>query len=374
MRIGLNLLPVVPGIGGAWHYIANLLAALAAHDRENDYVGLVSAASASLLPGGRNITAVRAPLRASWRPLRIAYENTVFPRVARGLRLDCVHHFFGTQPLVTREPTVVSVFDAMVFARPGDFPPSKRLYLQRMRRKAARHASVIAPMSRSTAAALHEWLDVPDDRMIVIPTALGPQFGPKLSADVDAFRAQHDLPELFWLCVTGSYAHKNVAGLIDAYALLHRRLPDGWRLIIRGRPTDDIAGRIMTHRLEDRVRFLPPLGDAEMPLLYASAGALIFPSLYEGGGIPVMEAMVSGCPVVASDLPTTREFAGDAALRFDASNDADMARAMEECERSPAMRSRLIKSGYERATEFSSERVAAACIDAYRHAVAIGVR
>jgi glycosyltransferase involved in cell wall biosynthesis len=374
MRIGLNLLPVVPGIGGAWHYIANLLAALAAHDKENEYVGLVSPASAGLLPATGNFTAVHVPLRASWRPLRIAYENTVFPRVARGLRLDCVHHFFGTQPLVSREPTVVSVFDLMVFARPGDFPLAKRLYLQRMRRNVARHASVIAPMSRATASALHEWLDVPDDRMVVIPTALGAQFGPKGSAEVNAFRARHDLPEQFWLCVTGSYAHKNVARLIDAYALLHRTRPDRWRLIIRGHPTDDVADRIMTHRLEDRVRFLSPLDDDEMPLLYASAGALIFPSLYEGGGIPVMEAMASGCPVVASDLPTTREFAGDAALRFDASNVEDMSRAMEECERSPEIRSRLTRDGYARASEFTSARVAAACVDAYRRAVAIGVR
>lgn len=374
MRVGLNLLPVVPGIGGAWQYIANLLTALATHDHENEYVGIVSSASSVLLPAQENFTAVHVPLRASWRPLRIAYENTVFPRVVRGLRLDCVHHLFGTQPLISREPTVVSVFDVMVFERPDDFPPAKRLYLQRMRRNTARHASIIAPMSRSTANAVHEWLDVPEDRMVVVPTTLGAKFGPQDSAHVDAFRSRHGLDTEFWLCVSGSFRHKNLAGLIDAYALWHCRRPDGWRLVVRGMPTDDVAERVMAHRLEDSVRFLPPLADEEMPLLYAAAGALIFPSLYEGGGIPVMEAMACGCAVVASDLPTTREFAGDAALRFDASNIEDMARAMEACEGSAEVRSRLTTTGYARATEFSSTRVAAACIDAYRRAVAIGVR
>jgi glycosyltransferase involved in cell wall biosynthesis len=374
MRIGLNLLPVVPDIGGAWQYIANLLTAVSTHDLENEYVGIVSSASAALLPTQKNFKVIHVPLRTSWRPLRIAYENTVFPRVAGNLRLDCVHHLFGTQPLVSREPTVVSVFDVMVFERPQDFPPAKRLYLQRMRRKTARHASIIAPMSYSTATALHDLLDVPDDRMVVIPTALGAQFRPQNRADVEAFRAHHALDAQFWLCVSGSFRHKNLVGLIDAYALLHHNRPSGWRLVIRGAPTDDVAERIMTHRLEDRVRFLPPLVAEKMPLLYAAAGALIFPSLYEGGGIPVMEAMASGCPVVASDLPTTREFAGDAALRFNAASAEDMARAMDEAERSSELRWRLARAGFERAPAFSTTPVAAACIEAYRRAVSIGVR
>ncbi len=374
MRIGLNLLPVVPDIGGAWQYIANLLTALATHDHENEYVGIVSSASAALLPDQENFKSIHVPLRTSWRPLRIAYENTVFPRVARSLRLDCVHHLFGTQPLVSREPTVVSVFDVMVFERPEDFPPPKRLYLQRMRRNTARHASIIAPMSRSTATALHDLLDVPESRMVVVPTALGAQFGPQDTAGVAAFRARHNLDAQFWLCVSGGFRHKNIAGLIDAYAQLHRERPGGWRLAIRGRPTDDVAERIMTHRLEDRVRFLPPLAAEEMPLLYAAAGALIFPSLYEGGGIPVMEAMACGCAVVASDLPTTREFAGDAALRFDAASAEEMARSMDEAEQSSKLRARLVHVGLERAAEFSAARVASACVEAYRRAVAIGVR
>ncbi|MEO8619837.1 MAG: glycosyltransferase family 1 protein [bacterium] len=369
MKIGLNLLPVVPGIGGAWHYIANLLSALAEYDRANEYVALVTSASAALVPKRSNFMSIELQIHARWRPLRIAFENSVLPVVTRKYQLDCMHHFFGTLPFFGSEPSVVSVFDLMVFVRPADFSYTKRAYLQWMRRRAASEATVLAPMSQSTADSLSDLLGVPKHRMSIVPTAIGPAFHRREARDVQSFRERFQLDETFWLCVADAQPHKNLLRLVEAFAQLRAASPGGWPLVIRGGCSDDVARLVAARSMERHVRILPWLNDDEMPLLYSAAGALVFPSLFEGGGLPVMEAMCCGCPVVASDLPTTREFALDAALTFDPRSVTDMARAMRECECMPATRERLATSGRLLATQFNPASVAAACLEAYRRAV-----
>ena len=369
MRIGLNLLPAVPGIGGTWNYIAGLMSALAERDGENEYVAFVTKASAPLVPDRPNFRRVEVSLRASSRPLRVAFENTVFRFVIAAQHLDCMHHLFGTLPFAGRIPTVVSVQDLMVFTRPKDFEPIKRVYLRVMRRRAAFRASVLAPMSQSTADHLTRQFGVAGERMQVVPAAIGPEFTARRVDETAAFRARLALPDAFWLYVSGAYPHKNHGRLIAAIAERARREPGGWPLVIRGEPTEELRALIAKGGVTDRVTFLPRLPDGDMPLLYSAATALISPSLFEGGGLPVMEAMACGCPVVASDIPTTREFAASAALTFDPSSVGAIVDAMNECERSPALRARLRDAGLVGAAKLGSSVLAAACLEAYRRAV-----
>ena len=365
----MNLLPVVPGIGGSWHYIANLLASLAGHDDQNEYVGFVTGASAPIFPVTRNFTAVNVRLHAPFRPLRVVYESTRFASLSRGYHLDVMHHLFGTLPFMASQPTVVTVCDLMAFARPQDFSQVKRAYLRLMRWRVATSATMLAPMSHATAETLRDWMGVPSERMRIVPPAM-PKHYTRATDDVAAaFRARHGLPDEFWLCVAGDYPHKNISRLIEAYARMRSRLPEGWSLVIRGSATPDLQRRVAHFGVQSKVQFLPWLSDEEMPLLYSAASALIFPSLFEGGGLPVLEAMACECPVVASDLPTTREFAGGAALTFDPGSISDMSRAMEESERSPQARADCRQVGLARVAQFAPSVAARACLDAYREAV-----
>lgn len=370
MRIGLNLLPVRPGIGGSWNYIHALITALAEHDRENDYVVFVTRASASMIPRQPNFRAIALPVPTAWRPLRVLFENSLFRFAVHRARLDCLHHVFGTLPFVGKMASVVTIHDLMELDRPDDIGVVKRMYLHVMRGRAAARATMLTPVSKATADDLHRRLDVPWNRMEVLPASMERRFAPRQAEHVEQFRRRHGLAPAFWLVVADHQPHKNYDRLIAAFAALRGRHPAGWPLAIRGEPSRELVALLAHHDVTDRVTFVPRLPDDEMPLLYCAASALVFPSLFEGGGLPVMEAMACGCPVVASDIPTTAEFATNAALTFDPTDVQAIVQAMHACEASPTRRAQQVERGLVAVSALRPEAVALACMTAYKRALA----
>lgn len=368
MRIGLNLLPVRPGIGGSWNYIQALITALAEYDRENEYVLFVTGASAPMIPRSANFRAIELPVPTAWRPLRVLFENSLFRVTVQRARLDCLHHVFGTLPFVGKMASVVTMLDLMEFDRPGDVSLVKRAYLHVMRRHAASRATILAPISHTTAEDLHRLLGVPWDRMVIVPASMEPRFSPQGAEEVERYRTRLRLPRNFWLVVADHQPHKNYDRLVPAFAQLRAAEPGGWPLVIRGEASRELVALLHAHGVGDRVTFLPRLPAQEMPLLYGAASALVFPSLFEGGGIPVMEAMACACPVVASDIPTTAEFATDAAITFDPTSVAGIMEAMQACEASRDMRAQQVERGLAAVSKLRPEAVARACMSAYRRA------
>jgi glycosyltransferase involved in cell wall biosynthesis len=371
MRIGLNLLPVRPGIGGSWNYLHALIAALSEYDHDNEYVVFVTPASAPMVPRQPNFKAVELRVPTASRPLRVLFETTLFRLAVHRARLDCLHHTFGTLPLVGKTASVVTMLDLMEFHRPDDVGVVKRAYLRVMRRRVAAHATLLAPISHATANDLHRRLNVPWSRMQIVPPCIESLFSPQTKAEIDSFRARRGLSPAFWLVVADNQPHKNYARLIAAFAQLRRDHPAGWPLVVRGEPSHDLVALLEKHGVADRVTFVPRMPVGEMPLLYGAASALVFPSLFEGGGLPVLEAMACGCPVVASDIPTTREFGADAVLTFDPMNANAIAAAMQSCEESSALRAQQVERGLVAVSTLRPDVVALACLTAYRRACAM---
>jgi glycosyltransferase involved in cell wall biosynthesis len=372
LRVGLNLLHALPEIGGGWNYIRSLVRGLARVDSEDTFVAFVTRESESLVPARPNFQAVRVDIRSSIRAWRVAFENTALVVMARKRRLDCLHWFSGTQALIEATPSAVTCYDLHPFLRLGPYSPVKRLYLKFMVAEAVRRAGVLLPMSEATATDLEKILGASRSRMVVIPPVLEDEIRPAAAVDAERFRERHRLPERFWLYVAHFHPHKNHLRLLEAYRRLAGEGP-AWPLVFRG---DDKGSKGEVEKLipelglEDTVIFLPRLEAADLPLLYSAATALVFPSLYEGGGLPVVEAMACGLPVAASRIPPVMEFAGDAAVGFNPADVSSIAAAMRELAGDAGVRNIKRREGLDRAGDFRAEAVIPRLLDAYARAAA----
>jgi len=373
LRVGLNLLHSMPEVGGVWNYVRAYVRGLASCDAANSYVAYVTRQSLELVPQCSNFTVVMTSCdpRQRWR--RVLYENTVLQRLAIDDNLDCMHWFANTGAVVPSVPSVVTVHDIMVYARPRAFSVSKRLYLKSMLRLTARDSrrTFLCAVSEATAAELSSRLNVRRERVQVLPFILDGEFQRVSEDAVASFKARRRLPERFWLCVGHTYSHKNHGRLLEAYARLRAAAPDTWPLVVRGDPRDgeeSVSKAIREFGLEPHVLRLPRLGEAELPLLYSAAECTVFPSLYEGLGIPVLEAMACGCPVAVSDLPSVRECAADAGLYFEPREVQSIQKAMMAMQKSAALRQELREKGYRRARNHTTKKVIPAALAVYRRA------
>lgn len=371
MRIGLNLLHAIPGIGGVWTYIERLLHALDQHDQENTYICFVTKFSQGLVSHASNFVIVPIALDPRFRAKRVLYENTYFQLRANSYQLDLIHWFSGTHSLVGGIPSVVSVYDTLVFEHPRYFAILKRMYLKFMMKNAVRNASLLMPMSNTTAENLERLLGAERDRIQVIPPIIDSSFIPRDLNEINKFRNKYDLPERFWLYVADFYTHKNHLGLLHAFHNLKKNRFNVWPLVLRGDNRGNhpaILKAVSDLELHDNIRFIPRLSNEELPLLFSSASAMIYPSLYEGGGIPVLEAMACGCPVAASHIPAVKEMAGGAAVIFANKNEESIEQTVIMMQADEDLRGRLITKGLERASQFRGEGVIGKVIVGYKKA------
>ena len=371
MRVGLNLLHAMPEIGGGWNYIASLVAALGEEDHENTYVAFATDVSRCLVPELPNWIRVDCTLDSRSRPRRLFFEMTRLQSLAKKHRLDCMHWFANIQAPWNAVPAVVTVYDLQAFLNLAGFSLSKRLFLTTMMRWTIARAPVLLPMSQATADGLSSMLGADPSRMVVVPPVLENRFHPAASAAIAEFRRRLELPERFWLYVAHDYPHKNHLRLLEAYALSGIPERSRWPLILRGDNLErnaSVQDALKRLDLTWAVRFLPRLTKDELPLLYGAASAQVYPSLYEGGGMPVIEALACGCPVAASDLPPVREFAGDAVICFDPRNVEAIAGGMGRFEDGGVDRETLREMGLAAAERFRPARVVPIAVNAYLRA------
>jgi len=245
--------------------------------------------------------------------------------------------------LTNAAPGVVTVYDLHSFRGLTTARLTKRLYARLMMRYAVRSASMLLPMSRATERELAEILDVGAVPMVVIPPAIDDRFRVCDQGEVHAFTIRHGLPTMFWVYVAHFLGYKNHLRLINAYVALRSQGHGCWPLVLRGDPSDTVvaaavAAKVQALGLGNEVLFLPALNPNELPLLYSAASALVFPSLYEGGGLPVLEAMACGCPVLASRIPPVVEFADFAGTYFDPLDTKSIMQGMLDFQNSASLR------------------------------------
>jgi glycosyltransferase involved in cell wall biosynthesis len=359
VRIGINALYLIPGgVGGTEIYLRELLRALAERDQVNEYLIFTNLETQSdLVPKQPNFHWKPQAIHARVRPARILWEQIVLPIEAARYRLDVLFNPGFTAPIFS-PCRQVTVFHDLQHKRHPEYFRWFDLPFWRFLLWASAHRSHrLIAVSEATRADLLNFYRIPKERIAVIAHGVEPAFS----------RLDRSHTESYLLCVSTLHPHKNLPRLIRAYGRKKR----AFRLILaglRGFHAGAIERLIEEMGLQDSVQITGWVPREELYSLYERARAFVYPSLFEGFGMPVLEAMAAGIPVACSDIPPLREVAGEAALFFDPLNEEGIEDGIERVMNDGQLQEQLAQAGRERAKPFTwarcAEQTLAALVDA----------
>ncbi|MGH9231069.1 MAG: glycosyltransferase family 4 protein [Acidimicrobiales bacterium] len=372
MRVGCNLLWLVPGaVGGSETAVVSLLREIGDHQPEDVELSLyVLDAFATTYPDLVERFSTRpVPLTGRLKPLRVAAENTWLASQAHRDGLDLLHHMNAVLPAVRRTAGIVTVHDLQPFDMPGNFHPVKRAYLQRTVPRSVRKARLVLTPSEFVRAAIVDRFGVAPERVRTTRWGVDP---PSTRVAVGQVQARYGLPRRWFVYPAVTWPHKNHELLIRAFATVAAQEHDVVLVLTGGdaQSEDQVRAQIACTGLRGRVRRTGLIPRDDVLAIVRGAVALAFPSRYEGFGLPVLEAMSLGTPVLAADAAALPEVIGDAG-RLIAPGDADAwGEAMLELLHDGDERERLVAAGHLRVGRFSWATTARDTLAAYRDAVA----
>ncbi|HEY3398405.1 MAG TPA: glycosyltransferase family 1 protein [Armatimonadota bacterium] len=358
MRIGINLLSWVPGRrGGVETYNRNLLRALLELETDDQFVVFLGQEAAGALAlGSPRLEESLCPVRSRRRWARARWEQTRFGAWVEQAGVQVLYCPHSLLPARCRVPLVQLIHDLQVFDLPQNFSALKRWYLYRRLPESARRATRVVAISEFTRQSVVQHLGVPAERVTVILEAAAPEFSPRPEAEIAELRRRYGVEGPYLLCLSTSHKHKQLDRLARVFGRL--RAERGWteRLVLGGLPGSgerELQAALAEAACGEAVCHLGRLPAETLPALYSGAEGFIFPSCYEGFGLPVVEAMACGCPVASSSCGSLPEAAGDAALMFDATSEAELAAAVIRLVEEPALRADLRERGLARTAQLS---------------------
>jgi glycosyltransferase involved in cell wall biosynthesis len=361
VRIAIDASSVPPKPAGAGVYALELVRALAEHDRHDGY---------ALFARGHWLDEDLAAKRnwrvehvnASSRPARLVWEQVRLPRALDALGIDVLHSTHHTLPLIgVRCRRVVTIHDVTFFRIPERYPPVRRYYMQTLTRLAARVADAIVVPSNAVRDDVLRTLRVPGSKVTTVYEAAGSRFAPCDRGAAGVVARAYGIDGPYVLSVGSLEPGKNRLRLIRAMSML-RDAGFEHRLVIVGQKAwsyEDEFALVDQLGMRDRVLYLGYVKDEDLPALYGGAAAFAFPSLYEGFGLCVVEAMACGVPVLTSNVSATAEVAEDAALLVDPRSVEDIRDGLLWLLTDARLRADLAAKGLARASAFSWRRAAA---------------
>jgi len=372
LRVGINAVFLEPGMGGLQTYVLQLIPALLDEEPDLALTILANEVGRRLLeaqPWSSDVS-METP-RGTRRGLRAFYELGPLG-VTAGRRFDVLHSPALTAPLRTRCANVVVLADTTWISSPDTGKgqaPTVRLW-QAAVPIVARRADRVIAISAASAADVRDHLGVSPGRIDVIPLGYEAR-GREKATSGDVLRERFGLsPGPIVLNVAMKKVHKNQARLIRALAQVRRDVPNA-QLVLAGARTpyeEVLEHEAREHGVSDAVRILGYVDDAELEGLYGAASAFAFPSLNEGFGLPVLEAMARGVPVVTSNVSAMPEVAGDAAILVDPTSVDDIARGIRQV-LDPDVGGRLVEKGLARPGAFTWENTARLTVRSWRRAL-----
>jgi len=382
MIVGVDYTAAVWQGAGIGRYTRELLRATIPLDRELRYT--LFYAAGGLPPESPYLAELRVlcaanphvrarPIPLSPRLLTILWQRLRAPIPAEALvgRLHLLHAPDFVLP-PTRARALLTVHDLTFMVHPETADAGLRRYLNAAVPRSLRRADMVLVDSRATADDLRRLLGLPAGRARLLYPGVDQRFRPLPAAEVEPARAALGLPAEFLLFVSTIEPRKNLVRLIGAFGRLTRAHPEwaGLSLVIAGRRGwmyEEVFAAVARHGLGERVRFLDFVADAQLPALYNLARAFVYPSLYEGFGLPALEAMACGTPVVTAAVSSLPEVTGDAAVLVDPQDEGAIADGIA---RALADSARLRASGPARAAQFSWAEAGRSLVAIYRELLA----
>lgn len=377
MRVGLDLLYLVPGeTGGRETYARELVPAMLARSPELELVAFVNrdAGADFARELGERIRPVVVSVSARSRAQWAAGELALVSLAAQRARVELLHSMANFAPAWGRFRRVVTIHDLQYRAVPDRIAPPVRALTGALVSLAARCADRIIAVSAAGADELVGELGVDRTLIDVVPNGVRPprhDAGSNASERTAEVRRRLGLGDRpLALAVATNLPHKNLTAVIDALALIDA----GERplLVFAGHGTDggDLRAHADAAGIGDDVRALGTCSTEDLDALYAASSCLVLPTLHEGFGLPVLEAMARSLPVACSDIAALREVGGKAALYFDPRSPSEIAGAMRRLLADGALATRLVEAGRARAAGFSWEAAAEGTLASYRRALA----
>jgi glycosyltransferase involved in cell wall biosynthesis len=388
LRIGIDFTAAAQQGAGIGRLTRNVIGALAQIDRDNEYRLFVATGRGpkgewqfgSLGPAFQtsnhpNFQLKTVPLSdhvlaVMWHRLRLP----LFVELFTG-QVDLFHSPDFTLPPALRARTLVTVHDLSFLRVPDCFPDGLLRYLKAAVPRAVRRADHVIADSHNTRRDLMALLDTPGSKVTVIHCGVEPRFRRMTDAadgeTLATVRRKYDLPGQFILSVGTIQPRKNLTRLVEAFGILDSQFAiRNLHLVIAGGKGwlyDGVFDKVKASGLESQVHFIGFVNDADLPALYNLAGLFAFPSLYEGFGLPPLEAMACGTPVVCSKASSLPEVVGDAALTVDPLDVTELAEAMRRAIEDESLRSSLVQRGLARATQFTWSKAAEELLKVYSH-------
>ena len=362
MRICINAMPVGPGMTGIGSYTADLVASTIQYGGPHSYVYLTNGGSPKLPLDGRLnlqqwLVEVKHPL---WEQLHLPTELS-----DRGV--DLYHSTLFTCPIVRQVPSIITLHDMIPETHPELCSQGYLSFYKARIGPSLRAAERVVTTSEFAKREIMKHLKVPSEKVHVIYQGIGKEFSPESRSRLPEVRKKYQLPERYALFVGMLDTRKNVGRLILAFGQAAKEIAD-LHLVIVGRKDDP------SFSLEEPIRncgapgrIIQPgyVASEDLPALYAGAEVFVFPSLSEGFGRPVVEAMASGVPVVTSERSSLPEISGDAALLVDPADTGAIADGVLRLCKDAELRKRFVERGLKRAAEFTQEQFGRRLVEFY---------
>lgn len=363
MRIGIDVSVLDINQAGSAVYAAGLINALKKIIHKEELVFF----SAGHIRDMSTKKTVRSRMETLYRDM--IWTHIVLPYQSQKRGIDILHMPANICPIYSHCPIVVTIFDITSLVKPQDFPPWHRNYARCIIPLSAKKASVILTISQHSKNDIVKRLNVGSEKIIVTYCGVSEEFKPQYADEIEEVKKKYNINP-FILSVGSLEPRKNIVRLLEAYSILRSR---GFALPLvhvgpRGWLCDEIDLCIKELGLTECVKFLGHVPLRDLVKLYNAATVFVYPSLYEGFGLPVIEAMACGCPVITSNTSSLPEVAGDAGILIDPLDIKQIADAIGRVSTDRALRQQMTHAGIERARLFSWEGCAKKTLEGYEKA------